>query len=345
MKHKNQKPVVSVIIPNYNHAPFLKQRIDSVLSQTFEDFEIIILDDYSTDDSREIIEQYRKHPKVTRIVYNEINSGGVFKQWVKGIEMAEGKYIWIAESDDYADEKFLEEAVKTLKKNPFAGMVFTDTTVVDAEGKILAVTSETKRTAYPQLADSGNIINSDNGGPFLVSEMVIENASSAVFRKSALMEIDFNPLAKYSNTGDRFVYIGIALNSDIIFLPQRLNFMRSHEHNTTRKNSENGNLHRDRLAVMLYYFDHLVTSSLNRQHVRKFYKNNYLYFMTHGSYEANRVLLEKLNAIEGLSKISFYFLSGYIYLLNKTQHQSGILRSLYYRMLLQLHHFNKDYQK
>lgn len=68
-------PTVSVIVPNYCHAPYLEQRIESILQQTFQDFELILLDDCSTDGSREILERYRNHPKVSGIFYNERNSG------------------------------------------------------------------------------------------------------------------------------------------------------------------------------------------------------------------------------------------------------------------------------
>jgi len=96
-------PTVSVIIPNYNYESYLKQRIETVLNQTYQNFEVIILDDHSSDNSRDIIETFRQNEKVTHIVYNQINSGSPFIQWVKGIELAIGKYIWIAESDDYSD--------------------------------------------------------------------------------------------------------------------------------------------------------------------------------------------------------------------------------------------------
>lgn len=75
----NSYPLVSIIIPNYNHAPFLKERIDSVLNQTYDNFEVIILDDKSTDNSKEVIEVYRSHPRISQIVYNEENSGSTFK--------------------------------------------------------------------------------------------------------------------------------------------------------------------------------------------------------------------------------------------------------------------------
>ena len=63
--------MVSVIIPNYNHAPFLVERIESVLNQSYPDFEVIILDDCYTDSSKEIIEKYRNNPKISQIIYNK----------------------------------------------------------------------------------------------------------------------------------------------------------------------------------------------------------------------------------------------------------------------------------
>src|ERR1700756_5018477 len=99
-------PTVSVIVPNYNHARFLPKRIDSILRQSFQDFELILLDDCSTDDSRSILSQHASDPRV-RIEFNQVNSGSPFKQWNRGVGLARGQYIWIAESDDYADERFL----------------------------------------------------------------------------------------------------------------------------------------------------------------------------------------------------------------------------------------------
>ena len=99
---------VSVIIPNYNHAQYLPERIESVFGQTYPNYEVIILDDCSTDNSREVIEQYRTNPHVSQIIYNEENSGGVFKQWKKGLSLAKGDLLWIAESDDKCENTFLE---------------------------------------------------------------------------------------------------------------------------------------------------------------------------------------------------------------------------------------------
>lgn len=122
---------ISVIIPNYNHSQYLKQRIDSVLNQTYRDFEVIILDDNSKDNSREIIQHYHGHPKISHIIYNEVNSGSTFKQWEKGIELANGEYIWIAESDDYCDSNFLKIMYQRFKDDDKLGIVFCHSIIID----------------------------------------------------------------------------------------------------------------------------------------------------------------------------------------------------------------------
>ena len=106
---------VSVIIPNYNYQDFIIERIDSVLNQTYPIYELIILDDCSPDNSVEVIEEKIKtitgDTKIT-FIKNEVNSGGVFRQWKKGFDLATGDYVWIAEADDTAESTFVEELMK-----------------------------------------------------------------------------------------------------------------------------------------------------------------------------------------------------------------------------------------
>lgn len=107
-------PFVSIIIPNYNHSKFLDERIESILNQTYQNFELIILDDCSPDNgaSKAVIEKYRDNPHVSHIVYNEKNSGSTFVQWHRGFELSKGELIWIAESDDSCDASFLEKVLR-----------------------------------------------------------------------------------------------------------------------------------------------------------------------------------------------------------------------------------------
>jgi glycosyltransferase involved in cell wall biosynthesis len=126
---------VSVIIPNYNHARFLPRRIESVLCQTYQDFELILLDDCSTDDSRSLLSEYACDPRV-RMEFNEKNSGSPFKQWNKGVRLARGEYVWIAESDDYADERMLERLAAVLEAEPKFALAYCRSWRVSADDRL-----------------------------------------------------------------------------------------------------------------------------------------------------------------------------------------------------------------
>src|SRR6185437_16633828 len=127
-------PTVSVIVPNYNHALYLPKRMESILRQTYQDFELILLDDCSTDDSRAILSQYAGDARI-RVEFNELNSG-VFKQWNKGVRLARGEYVWIAESDDYADERLLERLVSILDADPSVAFAYCRSWRVDEDDRL-----------------------------------------------------------------------------------------------------------------------------------------------------------------------------------------------------------------
>ena len=112
--------MVSVIVPNYNHAAYLQQRFETIVNQCYSDIEIILLDDASTDESDSFLQQAAKHPKVTAYHRNSTNTHNPFLQWQKGISMAKGDYVWIAESDDYSDREFLTQCVEALDAHPDA---------------------------------------------------------------------------------------------------------------------------------------------------------------------------------------------------------------------------------
>ena len=129
-------PAVSVIIPNYNHATFLKDRIESVLQQDYADFEVIIIDDCSTDNSKEIIATFSNHPKVSRIIYNKTNSGSPFLKWKQGLSYASGQWIWIAESDDMAENNFLSQTFALAHQNKNAAIIYTDAAIINTDGLV-----------------------------------------------------------------------------------------------------------------------------------------------------------------------------------------------------------------
>lgn len=225
--------MVSVIIPNYNHERYLQHRINSVLNQTYPDFELIILDDKSKDNSIAIIEKYRNHPKVSHIVYNEVNSGTTFKQWQKGIELAKGEYIWIAESDDYADVTFLEKTISLIEKNNSV-LCFSQSYVIDEHDTIIRKKEEVLKS------------NSCDVDAFLTDLLlygnVVYNASMVVFRKDAIDKSIWDKLSRLKYCGDWLFWANLAMNGKgtVSEVKEYLNYFRNHSSNVSNKAEVNG---------------------------------------------------------------------------------------------------------
>jgi glycosyltransferase involved in cell wall biosynthesis len=221
-------PKVSVIIPNYNHAQFLRRRIESVLCQTYQDFELILLDDCSTDESRSLLSEYAGDPRV-RIEFDEVNSGSTFKQWNKGVGMSCGGYVWIAESDDYADERLLERLVAVLD---------TDPTVMFAYCRSWRVTEDDQKNGFgdwyldyldPQrwtadfLADGAEECRN-----YFVYSNPVPNASAVVFRRAGYERVG-GPDETLHLCGDWKLWAAMALQGKIAYLGEPLNYHRSHD--------------------------------------------------------------------------------------------------------------------
>ena len=224
--------MVSVIIPNYNHAKYLEERIESVLHQSYKDFEVIILDDCSSDNSREIIKSYAHHPKVSHIVLNSENSGSTFKQWYKGFELARGEYIWIAESDDVADITFLDKVIAAFNKFPTANLVFSS---------MIRINEKSQNQGIINLQTIGN--NPINGDFFIEQNMLlgchILNASSAVFRKSSLKLIS-KDFTNFIGSGDYLFWGEIASTGDVIKINEGLDYFRHHSNKVTPRSVATG---------------------------------------------------------------------------------------------------------
>ena len=128
-------PMVSVYITNHNYGRFIKQSIESVLNQKFKNFELIIIDDGSTDNSREVIERYKRRHNV-KIVYQQ-NRGLNISNNI-ALKLAGGKYIMRLDADDYMDENALLVMVDKIGEDAQIAMVFPDYYVVDEKGMVLA---------------------------------------------------------------------------------------------------------------------------------------------------------------------------------------------------------------
>jgi glycosyltransferase involved in cell wall biosynthesis len=260
---------VSVIIPSYNHCKFLKQRIDSVLEQSFDDFEVVLLDDASTDDSITILKSYEAHPKVTHIIINENNSGSPFGMWKQGFNLAKGEYVWIAETDDFAEPDFLKHTVQVLNSNENTTLAYTDSRIINEESEELGFWSKQKNTFFKTNRWSKNHSNSgiDEIVDYLLFKVTINNVSAVLFRKKQLLEIDLNYLMQFKNVGDLYTYCEVLFKGDISYVASPLNNYRTHEMNVTKTNTKSGVFFIDALKC----YTHIINSTIEHSnyHIEK----------------------------------------------------------------------------
>jgi glycosyltransferase involved in cell wall biosynthesis len=225
--------MLSVILPNYNHAPYLRQRINSILNQTYQDFELIILDDCSPDNSRDVIEEYRDNPHISHIIYNETNSGSTFRQWKKGIELAKGDHIWIAESDDYAELTLLEKAMDSIARYNSV-LCFTQTKIIDKENNVVM-------DQPPILPDYSMDINKFTKKYLLFSNPIC-NASMVVFKKQAVADNLWDEIINYRYCGDWLLWGSFCGNENttVSEVKEYLNHFRTHSVNVSNKSEDKG---------------------------------------------------------------------------------------------------------
>jgi glycosyltransferase involved in cell wall biosynthesis len=227
-------PKVSIIVPNYNYARFLPRRLESIERQTYRDFEIILLDDASSDDSMQVLTQFAQQHGC-RLVRNERNSGNVFKQWNKGLRLATGQYVWIAEADDYADERLLEVLVGRLEQNARCGLAYCNSLRVDGQNRIIEIVQPTMYQVdltrwQRDFVGSGH----EECSSYLLRENTIPNASAVVFRR-ALSDTVGGADESFALSSDWKFWVSLLSISDLAFVAEPLNFFRVHAHTTRAK--------------------------------------------------------------------------------------------------------------
>jgi len=232
-------PLVSIIVPNYNHARFLPDRLASIRNQTFKDYELIVLDDASSDDSLSVIRaELADFPH--QLIINERNSGSPCGQWLKGLQQARGCYVWIAESDDSCSPDFLLNMVQLMDEE--ASLAYCRSQAINEQGSPINENS----TYWPDCIDSKQwkstftMANHHFCQRFLVNANVIPNASAVLFRlQPALSCLSIaSILQELLFTGDWLFWIHYLANSSgsIAFIPQEISYFRTHA-GTTRSSS------------------------------------------------------------------------------------------------------------
>ncbi|KAA0083030.1 glycoside hydrolase family 99-like domain-containing protein [Trinickia soli] len=229
-------PKVSVVVPNYRHAEFLRRRLDSIYGQTYKNIEVLLLDDCSPDDSRSVLDEYASaYPEITRKFYNTSNSGGVFRQWAKGINAAGGDLVWIAESDDYCDPEFLEKLVSCFEDESvllaYGYSIFVDRNE-RAMGDEFDLYVSDLDCADKWKADYVETSHNEVNGALGIKN-TIPNASSVVFRRPVDMPLlEDATWLSMSVAGDWVFYLHIMRGGRIAFRRDAVNFFRRYPGST-----------------------------------------------------------------------------------------------------------------
>ncbi|WP_162199193.1 glycoside hydrolase family 99-like domain-containing protein [Methanoculleus sediminis] len=243
---------ISVVLPNYNYASYLTERLNSILFQSYPVYEILFLDDCSSDDSVVVAQQVARSSTIDiKIICNEENSGSVFKQWAKGIGMAKGEYIWITEADDQAEPLFLQTVMKGFDDDGVV-LSYAQSKQIDDRGNIIATdylnyTNDIDRNKWQaNYLREGTREITDT----LVVKNTIPNVSGAVFRKVDISGI-LPELTEFRVAGDWFFYVWLLRSGNIAYSAESLNRHRRHAKGVTL--SENKGRHFNEIVGMQEY--------------------------------------------------------------------------------------------
>ncbi len=300
-------PLVSVVIPNYNHARYLDERIQSVLNQTYPNFEVIILDDCSTDNSVDIINKYKDNAHVTHFIINKNNSGSPFKQWQKGFELAKGEWIWIAESDDSCNPKFIKTMIGQLD-NESSSFAFCRSKRINQNGDFITEHWQDELTG--SFVMDGKLFI-DN---YLRWKCIVWNASSVIFRRDYVSKIPTDYI-NYKAAGDWLFWICLSWLGNVTFVDIPLNYFRLHDSNTTQQSSKIGLA--DEEKVKLYKFL-LARGYISKQSYNVIRKNDIYYcYVYDTNNEARTARKMKLWNVSKLELFNLWLKKKYKKFINK----------------------------
>jgi glycosyltransferase involved in cell wall biosynthesis len=221
-------PCVSIITPTYNHEQFIVECIESVQNQTYENWEMIIIDDGSIDRTQEIVGQY-KDLRITYIRKNHRGIGYLGENYNHGLERAKGEFILILEGDDYIPSNRIELQLPS----------FEDKEVVLSHGKYAYVFDE-KTVVYPNPFRRSVLTNEPVGSGLKIFLQGFNpiGTQSVMIRRSALLEVGGFTQPPYLPLVDYPTWMKLALKGTFQFIPVILGFWRRHPRSVTINRNE-----------------------------------------------------------------------------------------------------------
>lgn len=221
---------ISVVIPSYNHRHFIEKAVDSVLSQSERDLELIIIDDGSTDDSLSYLRQISD----SRVKLVEQKNSGAHNAINRGLELAQGEYLAILNSDDIFHPDRLKLCIQALERDN-ADLVATWIEVIDSDGKPLGVKEAWRNMlpwAVPEVEKSFSAI--DDFALNLIVSNFVSTTSNILFTRKLYKEIGGMRNLRFAHDWD-FMFRATEVSKCIV-LPEALMQYRIHGNNTISSN-------------------------------------------------------------------------------------------------------------
>lgn len=218
--------LVSVVVASYNHAEFLTQRMESLISQTYQNMEILVIDDCSPDNSIEVLRGYESHPKV-KLVIREKNGG-----WVtvsnQGVEMSTGEFVIFANCDDDCDPRMIRCLIDAMNTNPTAGIAFCRSLLVDENGHTLGDDFAIREQSFRTRCLTDTLLTQQEMSRFLLHSCVIPNLSAVLIRKECFSTVGkLSP--DYRVCSDWDLFFRIAARYEVAYIAEPLNKFRQHD--------------------------------------------------------------------------------------------------------------------
>ncbi|SDM88600.1 Glycosyltransferase involved in cell wall bisynthesis [Daejeonella rubra] len=251
MIKKDQTPLVSIIFTSYNHAEFLQQALESILNQSYRNFELIVVDDCSTDGSREILLKYKNHENI-KLHLLEKNTGSYVKSSNYGAQKALGEFLMFAQCDDFADPRQVELLLKALKENETVGVAYSRSNMVDKDNNIFADDYRGRERKFRLKCKTDTIISSLEMRRFLSFSCVLPNLSAALLRRELYVKVGGLP-EKYLVAADWAFWLSLSELTNFYYLIEPLNNFRQHE--TTIRNKVK--IQKQILEISTIFYEHI----------------------------------------------------------------------------------------
>ncbi len=255
---KEKAKKISVIVPNYNYAKYLRRRIMSIAEQSYPIYELIVLDDASRDGSRTMIKKLvaeagRLKPEMKiKMIFNKENSGKAISQWIKGIEEASGDYIWIAEADDVARKDFLREVMKGFSADRDVVISYTESAIINKYGVLMMPSFRRSRDKEGTGHFASSYIRSGKAevAEIMAIRCTIPNVSAVVFKNTPKLKKTLKEALKFAQVGDWYLYAKLLEDGKIFYNRKSMNLFRVHKESATKRGKE----HVDEVKKMHKYF-------------------------------------------------------------------------------------------